>query len=195
MFDFKKLMTVVTAIGTVAVTSIISFNPFTQNTIANNNPVELTELASSKSAEVIPEVGKTTIDTRSAIKDSQEVAIQQPKPLQISTNPDGTIKLQLNKSLIPTIQTPSLPSISIGEPAEAGVLTAIRVGGKYVWMGVTFIVTVTEGKKTLDDSTRGDDIFIFPDDQPIEWNEASQICNRKYGRLIWRKNLKTCIKR
>jgi hypothetical protein len=195
MFNLKKLMTVVTAIGTVAVTSIISFNPFTQNTIANNSPVELTELASSQPTVIHPEVDKTTIDTRSAIKDSQEVAIQQPKPLQISTNPDGTIKLQLNKSLIPTIQTPSLPSISIGEPAEAGIGSVLRVGFRYTIRGIDYIVFMYNSKTLYDEVNKGDDKFTIPDNVPMEWSEASQMCDRVYGKLIWRNKMKTCIKR
>jgi hypothetical protein len=37
--------------------------------------------------------------------------------------------------------------------------------------------------------------YQFPNSTKISWNEASDICNRSNGKLIWKNNLKTCIDR
>jgi hypothetical protein len=83
-----------------------------------------------------------------------------------------------------------------GEVAEAAVGKVIgeclRFGKRY-W---TEIVTIGGAAiQIVEPMTRSNEIFAFPDNQPIEWKEASDFCNRKYGNLIWKNGLKTCIKR
>jgi hypothetical protein len=35
--------------------------------------------------------------------------------------------------------------------------------------------------------------FRFPNSAQVSWGEASDICNRSSGKLVWRDNLKTCV--
>lgn len=36
--------------------------------------------------------------------------------------------------------------------------------------------------------------FVVPDQNPMSWGEASQLCDRDGGNLEWRRNRKVCIK-
>jgi hypothetical protein len=121
MFNLKELASAVLAISTFAIASITNFNFFEESKIASNATSELT---TANTATPIVDQSQS-LKKESLTKPDEDQTKQQPKPLHISTNPDGTIKLQLNKKLIPTIKTPSLPSISIGEPASAGWITEV----------------------------------------------------------------------
>ena len=55
--------------------------------------------------------------------------------------------------------------------------------------GATYVIEGYEFFKTNNDG----DLFVVPDEFPQQWNEISQMCDRKNGKLIWRNNLKTCI--
>jgi hypothetical protein len=117
MFKFKNLVAATFAIGTFAITSIANLNLFKHSNIASNITTELaTTDGNNSNSQMVENSQKPSTKVESVQKPQTQ---EQSKPLHISTNPDGTIKLQLNKKLIPTIKTPSLPSINIGEPAQA----------------------------------------------------------------------------
>jgi hypothetical protein len=122
MFNLKELASAVLAISTFAIASITNFNFFEESKIASNATSELT---TANTATPIVDQSQS-LKKESLTKPDEDQTKQQPKPLHISTNPDGTIKLQLNKKLIPTIKTPSLPRISIGEPAEAIIPSSLK---------------------------------------------------------------------
>ena len=37
--------------------------------------------------------------------------------------------------------------------------------------------------------------FVIPDHNPMSWEQASRLCDRDGGQLVWRRNRKVCLKR
>jgi hypothetical protein len=114
-----------------------------------------------------------------------------------------TMESVVNQSeiILPAFTLDAIPKFSYnfgGEKANAAVWNPnwtkpLVQGVTYVYNGVTAVVTLVSGYQMI--NTTQNDIFSVPNNLPMEWNEASDLCNRKYGTLIWRNNLKTCIPR
>jgi hypothetical protein len=109
-------------------------------------------------------------------------------------------------SVIPNFNTTQKPfdlSFSIGgEPAQASrskvVFKVFRYGRSWIKVGMKVGaagVTTQEAWNLLTglwDKGVNDDKFVFPNNQKIEWNQASDICRDNGGYLQWVNGVKTC---
>jgi hypothetical protein len=175
-------MTVLTTVAIASAYVGFNINVTAKEQVAQNS--QPSSLVATKPSNLNRDSTQTPAIQNNGALTSMNNEITNESRLEIHPVPKTFQALSDNLPFEFTIGTEPAEAINYGQLIYKGFKVLVPVGGVYT-VEKTFDWILGMGKyKNVN--------FIVADELPMEWDEASKLCDRKYGRLTWENNLKVC---